>query len=1024
MRRRLTSLSFVAFLGLGGLAMAQVTGVVNDSNNIPEFDVEVSVKGTDKVTYTDENGNFNIDAKVGDVLIINGKEVKVTSANLGAIKNESSEEIQLEETLITVAFGKQRKEAIVGSVAVVDEKIIEKQQATNALSAIQGSVSGVNIITSGGQPGAAPSIRIRGIGSINASSEPLIVVDGVPFNGDISMISQDMIQSINVLKDAGSAALYGARAANGVVLIETKKGRRASAPRITFQSQFGVSNQAVKMHERVGAADHMKYSWEAMKNGNAGGAQYATDNLVSRLGYNPYGTFSKPIDTNGNLVPGAKLLWDTNWEDLLINKAATRREYSLNVDGGSEYTTYNVGASYLNQEGSVITSQFERTTIKANVITQANDWLEIGLNSLIGFGYENGPTQDGSSYQSPIQWINSVSNIYPLYKRDNDGSLLYDNGGNLIFDYGQDGNYYNNGTRPLMSNENAVGALLDGYKITNKRTNINVSGYAKVKFTDYLSLRTHLSYQSFLLDNSAWSSNRYGNAVSVNGRIEKNRDTRTTKNLINSLNFDKSFGDHNLRADAIMEMYDFQYETTGAQGIGFLPGISVIDGTTAPESASGAIYRERILGYMGRIGYDYSGKYFLEGTFRKEATTRFHEDVRWGDFFSVGASWIISKENFLRGSDVISNLKLRGSYGEVGNNQTSSYYPYLQTYSSGWSQLDEAGLLIGTIPDRYISWEKTASTNIGLDFGFFKNRISGSIEYFNRESIDLIMGRNVAYSGAGQTSVLSNIGSVRNYGVELNINTVNISNENFEWTTNFNIGKTKNEILKLNGSDTMVQGTKLWQVGNSLYDWYIQEWAGVDSADGAAMWYKTDAEGNKVTTKVYGEATRYLQDKSSLPDFEGGISNYFRYKNFDLNVLFNFSVGAYIYDSSYAALMNAGNRAGYQWSVDIADRWQNPGDVTNTPKLTMANNDYNTQSTRFLYKNDYLRMKALNIGYNFTPKAVEQMGLKGLRIYFQGDNLLTFKSHDGIDPEQSIAGTTNNRSYQQRTYTVGFNVKL
>ena len=1003
--------------------MAQVTGVVNDSNNLPEFDAEVIVKGTDKVAYTDENGNFNIDAKVGDVLVVNGKEFKVTSNNLGVLKAQS-EEIQLEEALVTVAFGRQRKEAIVGAVAVVDEKVIEKQQATNALSAIQGSVAGVNIVTSGGQPGASPSIRIRGIGSINASAEPLIVVDGVPFNGDISMISQDMIQSINVLKDAGSAALYGARAANGVILIETKKGKRSSAPRISFTSQFGVASQAVKMHQRVGAADFMKYTWEAMKNGNAGGAEYATNNLVTRLGYNPYGTIANPIDTNGNLVNGATLLWDTNWEDLLVNKSATRREYSVNVDGGSEHTTYNIGASYLNQEGSVVTSKFERTTVKANVITKANDWLELGLNSLIGFNSESGPTQSGGSYQSPIQWINAVSNIYPLYKRDATGQLIYDGTGNLIYDYGNDGSSLVNGTRPLMSIENAVGALYQGYKINNKRTNVNVSGYAKVNFTDYLSLRSSLAYQSFSLDNSQWSSNVLGNAASVDGRIEKNRDTRVTKNIINSLNFDKRFGDHGLRADAIMEMYDYTYETMNAQGTGFLPGIQVLNGTTKPESVGGAIYRERILGYMGRIGYDYANKYFLEGTFRKEASTRFHEDVRWGSFFSVGGSWIISKENFLMSSNVISNLKLRASYGEVGNNTTSSFFPYLQNYQAGWSQLDQAGILIGTVPDANLTWEKTASTNIGLDFGFFKNRLNGSIEFFNRESIDLIMGRNVAFSGLGQASILTNIGSLRNYGVELNLNSVNISTENFEWTTNFNIGVTRNEILKLNGTDSMVQGTKLWQVGNSLYDWYLQEWAGVDPNDGAAMWYKDDANGNKVTTKVYSEAKRYLQDKSSLPDFEGGFSNYFRFKNVDLNILFNYSVGSYIYDSSYASLMNSGKSAGYQWSTAIENRWQNPGDITDVPKLTMANNDYNTQSTRFLYKNDYLRLKALNVGYNFSSRAVEQMGLKGLRIYFQGDNLLTFASHKGIDPEQSVAGTTNSRSYQQKIYTVGFNVKL
>ncbi|WP_395091160.1 SusC/RagA family TonB-linked outer membrane protein [Vaginella massiliensis] len=1018
MRRNLKSLYFVGAFLLGSALFAQVRGTVNDGNGFPESDVEVSVKGTDKVVYTDMDGNFDIDAQVGDTLIVNGKEVKVTSSNLGVI----SSSIDLEEVLVSVAYGKQRKEAIVGSVAVVDEKVLEKQSATNALTALQGSVPGANVIVSGGQPGTKPTIRIRGIGSINASSEPLIVVDGVPFNGDISMISQDMIQSINVLKDAGSTALYGARGANGVILIETKKGKSSGKPQVSFNTQFGLANQAVKMHNTVGAEDFMKYTWEAIK--NTSDAASASSSLISRLGYNPYGSVEQPIDQDGNVVPGASLLWDTNWRDFIVNDIATRQEYGINVDGGNENAIYNFGATYLNQEGSIQTSKFERTTVKGNVTSFATDWLELGVSTLVGVSRSNNPTQDANSYQSPIQWIYSVANIYPLYKRNELGELLTDSNGNYIYDYGQDGAYLVNGTRPLLSNESAPGALYQGYVIRNTRTNMNVNGYAKINFTDYLSLKSSLSYQHYMYDLSEWSSNRYGNAAGVGGRIGKQRNTSTTRSMINSLNFDKRFGDHGLRVDGIMETYEYKYEYVNARGTGFLDGIHVLDGTTTPELIGGYISSERNVGYMARVGYDYMRKYYLEASYRKEASSRFHRDVRWGDFFGVGASWVISNENFLKDSDAVNNLKLRASYGEVGNNVTSSYFPYNQSYYAGWSQLDQPGVNIGNLPDVGITWEKTASTNVGLDFGFLKNRISGSVDFFNKESIDLIMGVNVPWSGTGQASILSNIGSVRNYGLEFNLNTINVNTENFEWTTNINLGFVKNEITKLNGVESMINGTKLWEVGNSLYDWYIQEWAGVDPEDGMPMWYKDDANGNKVTTKKYAEAKRYLQDKSSLPDFEGGFSNYFRYRNVDMNILFNFSVGSYIYDSSYAGLMNGGNNAGYQWSTDIKDRWQKPGDVTDVPKLSTVNNNVNSQSTRFLFKNDYLRLKALNVGYNLPASAIDQIGIKGLRVYFQGDNLLTFQSHEGIDPEQSLAGTTNSRSYQQRIFSLGLNVKL
>ena len=1002
--------------------MAQVTGVVNDVNNFPEMDTEVVVKGTGKVAFTDENGNFTIDAKVGDTLIVNGKEFKVTSNKLGVLK-PINDQINLEEAVVTVAFGKQRKEAVVGSISTIDEKVLEKQQASNALTALQGTTSGVNIITSGGQPGANPSIRIRGIGSINASAEPLIVVDGVPFNGALSMISQDMIQSMSVLKDAGSTALYGARAANGVILIETKKGKFNVAPQISFTSQFGVADQAVKMHKRIGSDDFVRLTWEALKNDK--GATAASNELISKLGYNPYGpSFPKPIDENGNLVNGAKLLWDTDWEGALINKAAVRREYSLNVDGGSASTIYSYGASYLNQEGSVKTSKFERTTVRANITNFAADWLELGFNTLAAFGDENGPTQSGTSYQSPIQWINSVSSIYPLYRRDEAGSLIYDALGNPIYDYGNNEGLVN-GTRPVLGIENAVGALTN-YKLKNRRTNVNASGYAKVKFTDYLSLRSNLSYQSYLYDYTSISSNSVGNAESVGGRIEKNRDTQTTKNLINSLNFDKTFGGHTVRVDAIMEMYDYAYETMLAQGTGYITGITTIGGTTTPEKIGGAIYRERNLSYMARAAYDFNRKYYAEGTFKKEASTRFNRDERWGDFYAVGAGWVISKENFLANSRVVNNLKLRASYGETGNNRTTSYFPYAQNYASGldWANIGSTGLNATALVDYGITWEKQQTLNIGLDFGFFKNRITGSVEYYERTSKDLIMGTALAPSGGmGFASITTNIGAMKNSGFDVNLNSVNIRNNNFEWTTNINVGTVKNKITKLNGAENIISGSQILEVGGNRYEFYIWEWAGVDPDDGKAMWYMDDANGNKVTTKDYSQAQRYKTGKSALPDFEGGFTNYFRYKNIDLNVLFNFSVGSYVYDSSYAGLMSSGER-GYQWSADITNRWTKPGDITDTPALTTISNNNNTTSTRFLFKNDYLRLKALNIGYNFTASTVRQIGIKGLRIYFQGDNLLTFQSHKGIDPEQSVAGTTDNRSYQQRIYTLGFNVKL
>ena len=1012
-----------------------VTGVVSDASG-PIPGANVIVKGTTTGTQTDFDGKYSIRAKAGDVLVFSFLGMTEKTATVGAA---STVNVVLQagarslEEVVVVAYGKQKAKSIVGSVVTVGKEVLEKQQATSVLTALQGSVAGVNIIAAGGQPGENPVIRIRGTGSINASASPLIILDGAPFSGNLNSISSDQIESMSVLKDASSTALYGSRGANGVILITTKRGRLASAPKVNVSTLVGFAGNAVKLHDMVDSDTYMKYAWEGIRNANqyvskqpaATAGLNASNSLISSLGYNPY-TNAKPVDAEGNLVSSEKK-WDTDWADLMLNNAAVRREHTFGVSGGSDNTTYAFTTNYLSQEGNVVTSKFDRVTTRLSIDSKINDWLSAGITSFYSTSKQNFPTQSGSSYQSAIQWIYTIPSIYPVYRRDVNGDLVLDGKGQTIYDYGATSGQLLNGNRPQLNNENAYGSLFN-YKIKNNRDNFTANAYVQVTLAKDLTFKTNLAYDKYLFDSYDYADDEVGYASSVAGRVTQNRDITTSTNLINSLNYKKSFGDHNFGADLIQEAYKFEIDALGAQGEGYLPGVFVLNGSTTPTSVSGATTEERISSYLGRLSYNYKEKYYLEGSYRKDGSSRFNSDVRWGDFFAVGGSWIVSEESFLQDSNTINFLKLKASYGELGNNRLASYFPYLQLYETGWNELDNTGVVLGGAVDYNLTWEKTALSNFGLEFGLFKNRISGTVDYYNKESIDLIYNKPLPGS-TGNTGFITNVGSLRNSGWEFSLNTRNVATRDFLWTSGVNFSLDKNEITELTQKG-FTNGNKKWEVGRSLYEYFIQDWAGVDPETGYGMWYKDVlgadgvATGERVTTKKYAEATRYYVDKSSLPDVIGGFTNFFKYKNVDLNILFNFSYGSYVYDSSYASLMEGFESAGRAAHQDLASRWQKPGDITDVPLFLTSNNDFNAQSTRFLFKNDYIRLKALNLGYNLPQSLIERAKFSKLRLFLQADNLWTYQSHKGIDPEQDFGGGTNSRSYNQRVVSFGVNLEF
>jgi len=1025
----LTSLLFL--FGIVAFAQQTVTGTVSDESGNPLPGATVNILNSAIATTADFNGSYTISANQGDVLVASfvgfkNASIEVTSGAQDFVLSASTE---LDEVVV-VGYGSTTKESLVHSVASIDGETIEKTQATSLTQALQGTVSGVTVLTSGGVPGSGQTIRIRGIGSINASASPLIVVDGVIFNGSINAIPQEQVESISVLKDA-SAAVYGSRGSNGVVIINTKKGARNSEGSFTFSTSFGTASEAVDMHPVLDADTYTKYYWEAMVNSyqyedgetNADARTLASANIVDALGYNPYGTgVNSPISTDGTLVGSP--LWDTDWHGALVNTSAIRRNNTMSYSGGSDKSNYFISLNYLHEEGQVKTTWFDRLSLRSNFETNINDELSWGLNTAYSNTVNNTPTQSGSGYANVIQWINTVPSIYPIYRRSENGDYVLDNGGNKIFDYGNSlGNV--NASRTILTGENTVGSY-EYYKFMNNSYSLNANTYMSYVFNDNLNFKSTLSYGRSTGSAFSYVHYLYGYASTVDGRVSQDRDITTTLTTQQQLNYNKSFDKHNIDANLIYENYALKFDSMGAQGIGFLPNVEVLNGSTKPESVSGAISEERLESYIARLSYNYNETYFLEGSFRRDGSSRFAEDVRWGDFFSAGGSWILSNESFIKDIALIDFLKLRASYGEVGNNRGIGYFPYMQLFVTGWNNIDNTGVLSGSVADPMLSWEKTSITNVGLDFGI-GNRISGALEYYSKESIDLIYDKPLAIS-TGNESITTNVGSIKNSGIEISLDANIIKSDDLNFDFGFNLSTNKNEITELT-QEEFISGTKKWMVGKSLYDWFIREWAGVDPEDGYGMWYKDtlDADGNitgRETTKDYSEATRYyIDDKSSLPKYTGGITAKLNYKNFDFSTLLYFSLGSYQYDSQYASLMS-GMERNDQGHPDLVNRWQQPGDVTDVPLLLNTSNDFNATSTRFLYKNDWGRVKSLSLGYTFDDEVNNRLKTQSIRVFLQGDNLFTLTSKDGIDPEQTISGLTGSRSYQLKTISLGLNIKI
>lgn len=1037
-------LSLALLFGCIVSATAQVrriTGRVLDQKGDPVANASVAIKGGAAGTATDDQGQFSIVADRSATLVITA--VGFAPANVSSDLNNpiihlTSSSRSLDEVVV-VAYGTQKRSEVTAAISTVSAATIKDQQITTVGQALQGTATGVLVVNSNGQPGENPDIRIRGIASILASAEPLIVVDGVVFNGNLNMINPNDIQTISIAKDATASALYGSRAANGVIIITTKSGRKNSEPAITLSGVYGLSSRAVPDYPYLNTQQHFELGWEGLRNvyadaGATNAEQLATNNLVKNgFHYNPYGpSFATPVGTDGKLQAGAVPLWNDDWTKALTNKNAARRDVNLGIGGGSEKSRYYFSAGYLNQESYIKKSNYERITTRFNYTTDLKDWVSIGANASITSSKQNYPTQGDGTYSDAIQYERELSSVFPIYEHDENGELIKDAFGNPVYDYGKPvpGRKVNV-NRPVLQPSNLVATLaLDDWNFKRLLTDLNVFG--RINFTKNLFFKSTFGINRYSLDELHYENKDFGDAASVGGRVNRTQDLTTAWTWNNMLGYDQHFGEHHIDAMVSYEAYRNDFEDLYGSKTNFaFAGQEQPNNASTNESFGGYTSSSTLVSYLGRFKYDYASKYFAEVTVRNDASSIFAPGYRNGWFPAVGLSWLASEEAFLKNNKSVSLLKVRASYGALGNNDLFDLFPYLARFGTGFNQLTEPGVYLLNLANTSIQWERQLTTNVGVDFGFFNNRLTGSLDVFDKSSKKLLYQQPLPPS-IGFSVYNTNIGKVQNRGVELNLDYNLVQGRRFNMDVLFNISYIENKIVSLlPGADTAAARRKFRRVvGKSIYEFYLPEWAGVDPTNGTPQWYTDELDGSgnptgkRIKTGDYSEALNSQRwFGSGLPKVTGGLTTKLRYLGFDLNVLFNYAFGGKYYDGNYSNLMHGlFSGFGQQMHADELKRWQKPGDITNVPRMDPNDPDQNQQSTRFLYSGDYVRLRNVTLGYTFTLGANQKV-FKNIRVYAMADNFLTWdKLPKGSDPESSLDGDASSFAFPLKSVSAGIDL--
>lgn len=1032
MVRKIALALLVALLSLGSYALAQnqtVSGTVTDTNGKAIIGASVILDGTTVGTVTDMNGKFSISTPSDGTILISYIGYKQQRIPLNGQTNLSitieEDATQLGEVTV-VAYGTKRKQDLVGSVSTVKSAIIGNSQAASVSNALEGAVAGLQIVNASGQPGEDANIVVRGIGSLSASNNALIVVDGVPFNGKISDINPADIASISVSKDAVSNSLYGSRAAGGVVMITTKTGRNDKLS-INFSGTWGVTQRAYKDYDMVtDPGEFYRMTWYGIRNtlwaggnsiedSNLGASQY----LLGELGN--YNAFIIPdgeylVTPDGRLNSNARLRYNDSFADAMFRNAF-RQEYNVSASGGNERTDYYVSMGYLDNDSYVLGSSYERFTARANVNSQLKPWLKVGTNIGYSRATQNGVNENSGAASNPFAVARSWAPIFPVHAYDAAGNMKYDESGRPMYDAGT-GQTDGTTTRPTATNQNLIANLNEDIR-RSEYNNLTSRSFIEFKFLKHFTFTANYSYDFTNNNETIFYTPTIGDGASFGGRGTRGSFNTTTTNFNQILAYSNIFGggNHNFSAKLGHEYYQYKYSYLAGQKTNFF-------NPTNPELNNGGQMQyidsyttnHNIEGYFAMADYDYHHRYYLSAAFRRDGTSRFLD--RWGNFWSVGAAWRISAENFMQSANSwLNDLKLRASYGTQGNENilpgySYAYTPYQDQYEITWD-----GESLGYAPIFYgnpnLTWEKQKTVDVGLDFRLF-NRVYGSVEYFVRRTDDMLFQRPLAFSTDGRPYNWENIGSMRNSGVEFELNVDIFNTDDLHWTVSFVGSHYKNKILTLpeeNRVDGITSGPFNLREGRSRYEYYTYMYAGMNER-GEAMWYADELNNagevvGRTTTTTYADATRYFIGKSALPDFNGGLNTTFSYNGIDLSIATAFQIGGWAYDYAYLNGMSSSFYVGHN-----RDMWDTFNPETGQGRLPIwnannASNSFTQQSDLNLIKASYFSIRNITLGYSFPKKWMDKLGIEGLRVFVTGDNLALWSKRQGFDPRVAMAGADN-----------------
>ena len=1077
-------LSLAAVLSVVGMALAQnkqVSGTVTDTKGAPVIGATVVVDGTTIGTSTDALGQYTLEAPADGVLAVSSigySEQKIAINGKTLVNVVLAESAHALDDVIVTAYGEAKREAFSGSAVMVKTEEIVKSQHTNAIDALNGKVPGLQIMNATGQPGSAsPTVIIRGISSIEAGKQPLIIVDGMSFAGSMNDINPADIESMSVLKDAAAAALYGSRGANGVIMITTKRAKGRDAI-VNVDVKVGVNQRAQQDYDYItDPGEYYEMHYKMLNNyytqvaglsaheAHVKANQTMVDPSAANgsLGYN---VFTVPegqtlIGRNGKLNPAATLGRKVNFngEDYLVTPdnwidevymQGIRQEYNVNIAAGSERASFYGSFGYLNNDGIVDRTGYERYSARLRADYMAKKWLKVGGNASYTRSESMTSSEDGSSSSSGniFAYTSQIAPIYPLYVRDGEGNIRRDSYGNIIYDHGTATQAGSNAglNRAFLSNANPMSALLlDKNSSVSNLASFN--GFADV----ILPLGFKFSFNGGVStrQSSAISTSNplYGQYAVSGGSIGRQESMYWSYTLQQILTWNYTFADRH-HVD-IMLGHENNYDM-GRSLTGYKNGLYSVDSSELTQglkvsSTSSSFSEYNNEGYLFRGQYDFDNRFFFSASFRRDASSRFHPDHRWGNFWSVSGAWLLNKESWFNATWV-DELKIKASYGSQGNDQISDFL-YMDRYSIANDGTDKWSVAFSSKGNEELTWETNANMNSGVEFSFWQGRLAGSVEYFNRVTTDMLSWYSVP-SSMGYSGFWKNVGDMSNQGVELALNVNVIRKKNVNWNINLNATYVKNQILDLDPDNVKDQlydlegnaytgyrdGSNMYAIGSAIYTKNYKAYAGVDPQTGKALYWARREYVDKDTkepafelykTDDYSSDADYFVFDTSLPDLYGGFSTSLEVYGVDLSVNFVYQLGGKVYDGDYAGSMASPSAQSVGRSIhkDMYKAWTPENNTSEYPRFVYGDQYTASSSDRFLTSASYLSLQNVNLGYTFPSKWMSKIGVSRLRLYVAAENIWYWSARKGLDPRQSYTGGASASYYSPiRTISGGVNL--